>query len=240
MTTDDVVRRAAESAVDRRGRRAMWTSLGVMLAGVLALGAAYLSAATDNADQAEQLTALEQRADANAATAQQLADQVRDLGAVPVVQPSVPGERGPVGPRGADGVGIAEVERGDCSITIRLTSGQTYPVDGLCGASGRDGRSITNAAAVGCDVVLTWSDASTSRIGPLCGPAGSAGRDGRDGVDGQTPPCMSEPDQCRGERGPAGPQGEPGPACPDGYEPTRAVIVTPGSGAQEGIACVRQ
>lgn len=43
------------------------------------------------------------------------------------------------------------------------------------------------------------------------------------GRDGQTPPCMSEPTQCRGtdgangKDGEEGPQGPPGPTCPNGY-----------------------
>jgi hypothetical protein len=185
--TDDVVRRAADAAIDRRGRRAMWISLTVMLAGVLTLGWAYASTAAANAEQTEAITALEQRADANAETAQKLANQVEGLGAIPVVQP--PGERGPTGPRGP--------------------IGDTGPM-GPQGIPGQQGGQ-----------------------GPT-GPAGADGATGPAGPQGETGPQGPQ-----GEQGPAGPQGDPGPTCPDGYEPAEAVIVTPGSGAQEGIACVK-
>lgn len=59
------------------------------------------------------------------------------------------------------------------------------------------------------------------RINPV--RDGRDGADGRDGKDGQSPPCLTEPDQCRGKDGadsavpgPEGPEGPAGPACPDG------------------------
>lgn len=64
--------------------------------------------------------------------------------------------------------------------------------------------------------------------------------DGRDGVDGQPPPCLSEPAQCRGADstvpGPSGPQGQPGPACPDGYSLRMYSVVTT-DGAKSAALC---
>jgi hypothetical protein len=221
--TENVVRRAAEDAVDTRGRRTMWICFGVMLLGLAALGVAYVDSRDTASDQA--------------AAIGQLADQVRSLGATPVVEPPA----GQPGARGEPGVGIASVEPAPCAITVRLTDGRQTTAGDLCGRPGRDGRSITGAAPAGCDVLLSWSDATTSRVGPMCGPAGPSGtpgRDGQDGVDGQTPPCLSEPTQCRGADGDKGDQGEPGPACPGGYEPRPAVITAPDGSTYDGVACV--
>lgn len=41
-------------------------------------------------------------------------------------------------------------------------------------------------------------------------PPGAPGRDGEDGQDGVTPPCLSEPGQCRGEDGQDGQNGQDG------------------------------
>ncbi len=89
------------------------------------------------------------------------------------------------------------------------------------------------------------------------GPAGPQGPKGDKGDPGMSPPCLAEPDRCRGpvgeqgpagetgatgeqgeagpqgpagpagEPGPQGAQGAPGPACPDGYELRDAVITAP-------------
>jgi len=53
------------------------------------------------------------------------------------------------------------------------------------------------------------------------GPAGPAGRDGtngRDGQNGTTPPCVSEPPQCRGADGEPGTNGQDGQDGADGQD----------------------
>jgi len=73
------------------------------------------------------------------------------------------------------------------------------------------------------------------------------GVDGRNGVDGQSPPCLSEPAQCRGTDGtngengadstvpgPVGPVGPPGPACPPGSHLETVTYVD----LKQGPACV--
>lgn len=156
---------------------------------------------------------------------------------------------------GRDGVGIADVQTGMCAVTIVLDDARRYTLGDLCG---KPGRGISKAAQDGCYVTVTFTDNSTPvRLGPFCG---------RDGADGQSPPCLSEPDQChgpqgetgetgaKGDPGTPGPQGdkgdkgdqgdpgrpgEPGPTCPDGYEPRSAVITAPDGTTYDGIACVR-
>jgi hypothetical protein len=49
---------------------------------------------------------------------------------------------------------------------------------------------------------------------------------GEDGQDGESPPCLSEPNQCRGEQGERGPRGEQGPKGEPGRPPTAEEIRT--------------
>lgn len=113
---------------------------------------------------------------------------------------------------GVDGVGIARVDTGECALTIRLTDGRTDTLTDLCGEPGKDappGRGIASTEQDGCFVTLTYTDALTQRLGPFCGLAGPKGDKGDPGTPGQSPPCMSEPDQCRGPIGPRGADGNP-------------------------------
>lgn len=82
------------------------------------------------------------------------------------------------------------------------------------------------------------------------GTPGTPGTPGEDGADGMSPPCLSEPGQCRGAPGKdgqdgqdgvdgadstvPGPAGPPGPTCPEG---TALQPVTFASG-EEGLGCV--
>jgi hypothetical protein len=114
----------------------------------------------------------------------------------------------PVPPEdGRDGVGVASVQPGDCAVTIRLTDGRTRTIGDLCGAEGEPGepgRGIASVEQDDCYVVVAYTDGSgPSRLGPFCG------EDGTDGEDGKTPPCLSEPGQCRGAAGEAGEDGQP-------------------------------
>ncbi len=73
---------------------------------------------------------------------------------------------------------------------------------------------------------------------PAAGRDGDPGRPGRDGVNGSTPACYAEPNQCRGADGKNGVDGAPGPACPPGYELRDAVITAPDGSTYSGRACV--
>lgn len=119
---------------------------------------------------------------------------------------------------GIDGVGIERVDTGDCALTIRLTDGRTDTLGDLCGEPGKDappGRGIASTEQDGCFVTLTYTDALTQRLGPFCGVAGPQGPQGAEGPQGErgepgpSPPCLSEPTQCRGPIGPRGEDGNP-------------------------------
>jgi hypothetical protein len=109
-------------------------------------------------------------------------------------------------------VGIARVDTGECSLTVRLTDGREDTLSDLCGEPGKDappGRGITATAQDGCFITVTYTDAAVQRLGPFCGVPGPQGEQGERGEPGQSPPCLSEPTQCRGPIGPAGEDGNP-------------------------------
>jgi collagen triple helix repeat protein len=122
-----------------------------------------------------------------------LAQQVRGLGATPIVGPSGSpgepgvGETGPVGEKG---------ERGDPGLPAPTLT----PAPGASGAPGRTGASGA-PGAVG----------PTGPVGPV-GPAGPQGVQGEPGAAG--PQGEQGPKGDTGEQGPAGPSGA---SCEDGY-----------------------
>lgn len=106
MTDTEVIDRNVERARDDRGRVWLWVCAGVALIGLLAMAVAFFSYRSTMSDE---IDGLESQVVANARDARALADQVEDLGAVPVVDPPQPGDPGPqgdpgeVGPPGRDG-----------------------------------------------------------------------------------------------------------------------------------------
>jgi outer membrane biosynthesis protein TonB len=84
VTDTEIVERAADGAVDRRGRRLVWVCVAFALAGLVALAAAFF---LSRVEQDQALVELGERADDNARAAQLLAEQVTRLGADPVVDP---------------------------------------------------------------------------------------------------------------------------------------------------------
>lgn len=112
----------------------------------------------------------------------------------------------------------------------RGSDGSTPPFDAIVdavvakipapknGTDGQNGADATTAQVV--DVVVAY-----------CGQPEEPCR-GRPGTNGESPPCLTEPGQCRGA------DGQPGPACPDGYELRDAVITAPDGTTYSGKACV--
>jgi hypothetical protein len=85
--------------------------------------------------------------------------------------------------------------------------------EGPPGRDGRDGRDATPAQ-------VAAAVAAYMKAHPVApGPTGPAGRDGRDGTDGQSPACLTEPDQCRGPTGETGKAGADGAPGADGHPP---------------------
>lgn len=80
MTGTEMIEKPAERARDSRGRAWVWVWVCVALFGVVLLAVAVFSSS-------DRIDALEEQVISNGRDAQALADQVRDLGGTPVVQP---------------------------------------------------------------------------------------------------------------------------------------------------------
>ena len=167
MTDTEIIDRAADDARDSRGRVLLWAFVAVGLAGVVLLGIAFFvfrsGAATRDEEQDRTIATLEIQSDANAQDAQALADQVKQLGATPVVEPSQPGERGPRGEQGPPGRDGAPGPQGPA---------------GPQGADGAPGM-LGPAGPAG--------EQGPEGAQGEPGPAGVDGQDGAAGADGQPP-----------------------------------------------------
>jgi hypothetical protein len=174
----------------------------------------------------EQQADLSEAAERNSEIAEALAQQVRQLGERPVVQPTAtpvipgpigePGQRGPMGPTGP-APSAAEIQ----------SAVADYCASGRCDGRDPTATQVANAVAVYCD----------SR-GECRGPAGSDGQDGADGEDGAPgapgadgqdgadgrdapPPTQAQVDQavatyCESRGGCRGPKGDTGAPGDDG------------------------
>jgi collagen triple helix repeat protein len=156
MTDTEVVERAATGARDGRSRMWLLVFAGLFLAGLVALAIAFISYRSTTSGQIDSL----------ADRARALADQVKQLGAVPVVEPPAPGERGPGGETGVDGRDGAPGPTGP--------SGPAGPT-GPTGPTGAPG----DAGPAG----------DPGPPGPQGdpGPPGTDGQPGQDGTAGQPP-----------------------------------------------------
>lgn len=203
---DDATHRAVKDAGARRGT---WIAVVVLLASIAAavmwFGPRLASVDSHSQEQDRKITAL--------------ADQVRALGAVPVVEPPAATSVDPAVLRQAarDAVEDYCAPRNGC----RGTDGESPNFDAIVTAvvarvpvpaNGRDGENATTVQVAAA--VTAYCNGPTE---PCRGPAGGKGADGQ---DGQSPPCLAEPAQCQGadgNDGAPGAEGPPGPSCPDGY-----------------------
>lgn len=215
-----IVQPAADAGRDRRSHWQLWLGVGLMLAGIAFLAVQYFG-------QRGQIDALQQTSDARAVDVGKLAEQVRRLGATPVVPAPAPAAAAvdPEQLRQAARTAVADycASRNQC----RGADGATPDFDALTtavlaripipkdGADGKDAPTPDYAALV----------ASYCAAHDECrGPVGEKGEPGDPGATGAT--------------GPAGAPGPAGPTCPDGYELRDAVITAPDGTHYQGKACV--
>lgn len=226
MTTEhEIVQHAVNAGRDPAWRRRIYAFVAIMVISMAAL--AVLLVITYFAER--NLAAQQSQA---AVAAQQLARQVRDLGATPIVAaPSavqgVAGPTGPAGTNGTNGRGIVGTAIANGSLIVAYSDGSTQNVGPVTGPAGKDGRSVVSTAIVGDHLDVTYSDATTTDVGPVVGPQGTAGAAGRgiasatiDATTGHlmvtyTDGTTVDAGQAvgpSGATGPAGPSGAPGPA----------------------------
>ncbi|MFD6072820.1 hypothetical protein [Amycolatopsis lurida] len=204
MTLDDAIHRAAEESKDHKGHRLIWVSFAVLLMGALALAVVVFVGRAQSEGRVDELS---RQSAQNADTAAKLADQVRALGATPVVEPPrVPAEADPATIRQAARAAVADY----CAAPSRPCRGADgtspsfdlivdavmsripAPQPGRNGADGEDGADATTAQVTAA--VAAYCGQPTE---PCRGPAGVQGQPGQDGKPGA--------------------DGQPGPSCPDGY-----------------------
>ncbi|PWW50274.1 collagen-like domain-containing protein [Actinokineospora spheciospongiae] len=165
-----------------RGHRLVWIALAALVVGLAVAGWAVLDLSSStrarDGDQDRTITELVERADGATTDARRLAEQVRELGGVPVVQPGNPGDPGPQGQQGNPGpagpAGPAGPQGGPGAKGDPGEPGDPGPQ----GERGQQGEP---------------------------GSPGEPGPPGAAGEPGQSPPCLAEPAQCRGTDGAPGP-----------------------------------
>lgn len=187
--TDDALDKLAEPAARKAAALPRW--LVAVLAALLAVFVLCAAGATwVLVSQHSQIAALDAHAYQSDSDARKLAEQVKGLGAVPVVEPSAgpagtPGAAGATGATGPQGI---PGQKGDPGATGPLGPSGPTGQPGVPGVSGQDG--------------VPGVDGAHGQDG-AAGPAGPAGPQGEPGP--------------AGPQGPQGEQGPPGPTCPDGY-----------------------
>lgn len=242
---ETVVGPAAERARDRGGHRAQWIAFAIAIASFAVLAVLFF---TRTGSLQSEVDSLANSANENHNVAQTLAEQVRQLGGTPKVEPS--GITGPVGPAGVAGRGITGTSISNGHLFVTYTDGLVEDkgqVIGKDGAAGVNGRGITGSVLAGGHLVLSYSDNTTQDAGQVVGPAGAKGDTGRgvksmDGSSGHLIITFDDgttQDSGPLPAGPAGPQGPSGPTCPDGYEQHEAVITASDGTKYDGVACVK-
>lgn len=187
-STMPAVEKAAADAVDTRGRRLLYVLVALVVLGVVVLGIAFLVLWQRGGEQNDAIRTLTSQGTA-------LQDQVRSLGATPVVTPEqlagpagVAGERGatgepgPAGTPGSDGLPGSPGPAGEPG-----TAGSPGPAgsDGLNGQNGADG----NPGPAG----------PQGDPGPA-GPQGDPGATGPAGEPGKPPASFTITDPPFGDR----------------------------------------
>ena len=242
----DVVNEAAERARYGPGHRRSWIYAAGLLLSVAGFAVIMF---LHSSSQDAQIEALKARADSQQSAAAKLGDdsralaqQVRGLGAKPVVEPPAVGPVGPAGPSGIAGRGITGTRLDNGHLVVTYTDGSTADVGqvagssgtvgqpgaagapGQTGATGAAGRSITSTTITDGHLVVAYSDGTRADVGNVVGPAGAVGSDGKAGRGVQSVTItdahliVTYTDGSTQDAGslPPGPQGATGPAGPTG------------------------
>lgn len=178
----------ARGAKDDHGHAMFKLMAAVALAGTLVLGAGVWVMAVDAGQLRSTVTTVSDQQSHAATVADQLASQLRAMGATPVAQPPVPvtglpGTQGAAGAAGAAGRGISSTVITGGHLVVGYTDGTTTDEGQVVGKNGVGITSSTvNAAG---HLILTYSDGATDDVGAVVGPAGATGPAGADGARGE-------------------------------------------------------
>lgn len=185
--TEDTIQQAKADSRDTRGHRrlTMLAVLGIVACVLLFGVAAWLVFEGDTLRQQVDTVSSQQ---AHAATvAQQLASQLRGMGATPVASPPAPvtgqpGPSGAAGPSGPAGRGISSTVITGGHLIVGYTDGSTTDEGQVVGASGTGiTSSVVNSSG---HLILTYSSGAVDDVGAVVGPAGATGATGAAGTPG--------------------------------------------------------
>lgn len=174
----------ARGAKDDRGHAWFKLMAALALLGTLLLAGGVLWMAVD-ANNLRSTVASVSNQQAQAATiAQQLASQLRGMGAVPVASPPAPvsGQQGPAGASGPSGRGISSTVITGGHLVVGYTDGTTADEGQVVG---KDGTGITSSVVNGAGhLILSYSNGAVDDVGAVVGPAGADGSTGAAGATG--------------------------------------------------------
>lgn len=222
-----IVQPAADTARDQHAHRMVYLGFALMALAVVALASLYFGQKATISNLGDRVDGLVSSSNNVASQAQQLGDQVRKLGAVPVVQPPTPAPDGPVTTQPAPGPTQAQI---DDAVAGYLAAHPPAPgasatpamvataVGDYLGANppapGRAPTSTEIAAAANAYIASHLSD--------FIGPQGSPGDTGPTGAAGPGPSAQQIADAVNSYCNPGagavspceGPPGQTGPVGP--------------------------
>lgn len=182
---------AAVSAVrakDSRAHRMFKLMALLALVGTLILAGATWWVAADSMQLRSTVSTVSGQQAYAATVAQQLASQLRQMGATPVVSPpsavvGQPGATGAAGPSGEAGRGITSTVITGGHLIVAYSDGTTTDEGQVVG---KDGVGIVSSVVNGSGhLILTYTSGAVDDVGAVVGPAGATGATGAAGNNGQ-------------------------------------------------------
>lgn len=183
---------AAVRAKDERGHALFKLMAGLALFGTVILGLGVWWMAMDASQLRSTVTAVSDQQAHAATVAEQLASQLRGMGATPVASPPAPvtgqpGATGPTGAPGPAGRGITSTVITGGHLVVGYSDGTTTDEGQVVGKDGADGTGITSSVVnSGGHLILAYSNGAVDDVGAVVGPAGATGAAGPTGATGAT------------------------------------------------------
>lgn len=187
---DTAIDPAAVSAVrakDTHGHRMFKLMAALALVGTLLLAGGVSWTAFDDSQLRTAITTVSDQQAHAATVAQQLASQLRGMGAIPVASPpspvtGLPGAAGATGAAGPAGRGISSTVITGGHLIVGYTDGSTTDEGQVVG---KDGTGITSSVVNDSGhLILTYSNGTVDDVGAVVGPAGADGAPGATGATG--------------------------------------------------------
>lgn len=180
---------SAVRAKDEHGHRMFKAMAAVALVGTLLLAGGVFWIAADSAQLRSTVSTVSGQQAYAATVAQQLASQLRQMGATPVVSPPAavtaqPGATGVAGTPGAAGRGITSTVITGGHLIVAYSDGTTTDEGQVVG---KDGVGIVSSVVNSSGhLILTYTSGAVDDVGAVVGPQGSTGATGATGAAGSS------------------------------------------------------